>query len=65
MQNFELLAQEELDRADRWANRDNVIDADLRTRMVEHSLHRATIYALLSISEQINLLGSDHEKESS
>ena len=51
---FEDLAQAELERADDWAQGD--ADKDDRNEMIEHALHRATVYALLSIAQQISML---------
>jgi len=53
--NYQELAESELDRADVWANKDNV-EADFRKRMVDHAMERAMIYALLSISQEIREL---------
>lgn len=57
---FTALAVDELNRADMWANKDSqTLDADLRKRMVEHSLQRAQIYALLNIGAQLRR-AADH-----
>ena len=50
--NYMVEAQEELDRADAWANKDNV-ERETRELLVRRSLDRALILSLLAIAQKI------------
>jgi hypothetical protein len=54
LEGFAILAGDELDRADMWANKDsNILSAELRERMVNVALKRAQVYALLAIAQEV------------
>ena len=49
---YSRLAEDELDRADAWANKENV-EASTRKYMVDRFMERAMVYSLLSIAQEI------------
>jgi hypothetical protein len=53
LEGFAILAGDELDRADMWANKDSIMEPEFRDRLVNHSLRRAQVYALLAIAQEI------------
>lgn len=49
-------ALQHVDRADDWANRDSVRDAEARYRIVDYNLKLALIHAVLSVAQQVNYI---------
>jgi hypothetical protein len=48
------IAQEHVDKADEWANRDSVINAEHRAHMVDYHLRLAQIHATLSVAQEVS-----------
>lgn len=49
-------ALELVDKADQWANRDNIRDPELRAHMIDYNLRLAQIHATLAVAQQVSAL---------